>query len=114
MPDEAMPVIETPILIVGAGPVGLQTALDLGWRGVECVIIDQGDGKPVLNPRASGLSARTMEFLRRWGLAETVRKEGFPSNLDMSILCLHQPRRPPHRPGGISPPSRATACTLLA
>ena len=36
--------VETQVLIVGAGPVGLSLALDLGWRGVGCTIIDQGDG----------------------------------------------------------------------
>ena len=30
-----MQVIETPVLIVGAGPIGLTLALDLAWRGVD-------------------------------------------------------------------------------
>ena len=28
-----------PVLIVGAGPVGLALAGDLGWRGVPCLLL---------------------------------------------------------------------------
>jgi len=35
---------QTVVLIVGAGPVGLALALDLGWRGISCLIVDQGTG----------------------------------------------------------------------
>src|SRR4029077_20815953 len=35
---------EIPILIVGAGPVGLALAADLGLRGVACLVIEQGEG----------------------------------------------------------------------
>ena len=30
-----------PVAIVGAGPVGLALAADLGWRGVPCVVLEQ-------------------------------------------------------------------------
>lgn len=36
--------LETPILIVGGGPVGLALGLDLSWRGVECALIERTDG----------------------------------------------------------------------
>ena len=34
----------TPVLIVGGGPVGLALATELGWRGIACTLIEQGDG----------------------------------------------------------------------
>ena len=34
----------TPVLIVGAGPVGLALAGELGWRGISCQLIEQTDG----------------------------------------------------------------------
>ena len=34
----------TPVLIVGAGPVGLAFAGELGWRGIPCLLIEKGDG----------------------------------------------------------------------
>lgn len=76
--------LETSVLIVGGGPVGLALAVDLGWRGVDCVLIDQSDGK-VLLPRASGISARTMEYCRRWGIVDQVKAAGFPLDYALSI-----------------------------
>jgi 2-polyprenyl-6-methoxyphenol hydroxylase-like FAD-dependent oxidoreductase len=35
---------KTPVLIVGGGPVGLALAGELGWRGIACTLIEQGDG----------------------------------------------------------------------
>ena len=32
------------VLVVGAGPVGLALAGDLGWRGIDCLLIEQSDG----------------------------------------------------------------------
>lgn len=71
--------LETSVLIVGGGPVGLAMTLELGWRGIDCVVIEQGEGKALL-PRASGLSPRTMEFCRRWQIADDVYNGGFPTD----------------------------------
>lgn len=79
--------ITTSVLIVGAGPVGLSLAIDLGWRGVACIVIDQSDGKFLL-PRASGVTARTMEFCRRWGIRDAVLAAGFPLDLPLNnVFC---------------------------
>ena len=61
-----------PVLIVGAGPVGLGLAAELGRLGIACVVAEQTDGT-IAHPRASELNARTMEFCRRWGIADAVR-----------------------------------------
>ncbi len=77
--------LETSVLIVGAGPVGLALAVELGWRGVDCLVVDQNDGK-VLLPRASGISPRTMEFCRRWGIVDRVKAAGFPLDYRLDIV----------------------------
>src|SRR5258706_6013795 len=71
--------IETPVLIVGGGPVGLALALELGWRGVECLLVDEleRDGYNT-HPRANLVNSRTMEFCRRWGIAGRVKEAGTP------------------------------------
>jgi len=69
---------ETSVLIVGAGPVGLALAIDLGSRGIPCVILDKGDGI-VRHSKMGAVSARTMEFCRQWGFVDKVRNAGFPS-----------------------------------
>jgi 2-polyprenyl-6-methoxyphenol hydroxylase-like FAD-dependent oxidoreductase len=71
--------IETEVLVVGAGPVGLSLAGDLGWRGRTCLIIEQGDGV-IHQAKMDGVGIRTMEFCRRWGIASDV--EGSAYNRD--------------------------------
>lgn len=74
------------MLIVGAGPVGLQLALDLGWRGIDCLVVEQAPGTPVVHPRAAGIAVRTMEFFRRWGIRDEVWHGGFPLDFPMGIV----------------------------
>ena len=70
---------EVPVLIVGGGPVGLALALDLGWRGVPCLVVEQGDGE-VVDAKMFATGIRTVEFCRRWGIAERVKHWGFPED----------------------------------
>ena len=77
--------IETPILIVGGGPVGLSLALDLAWRGVRTLLVERGDGV-VRNPKTGHISMRSMEFFRRWGIAKRIRECGFPSDYELSMV----------------------------
>jgi len=67
----------TSVLIVGAGPVGLALAGDLGSRGVTCLLIEQSDGT-IVQPKMDMVGVRTMEFCRRWGLADAVRDAPYP------------------------------------
>ena len=76
-----------PVLIVGGGPVGLGLAIDLGWRGISCLLVEQGDGS-IAHPRANAENARTMEFFRRWGIAAAVREAGTPEDYPHTVLYL--------------------------
>jgi putative polyketide hydroxylase len=55
-----------PVLIAGAGPAGLTTAIALARHGVESMLVER---RPVLSglPRAVSVSTRTMELMRSWG-----------------------------------------------
>ncbi len=68
--------IDTPVLIVGAGPVGLALAGELGWRGVACTVIEKGDGA-IGQPRMDWVGPRTLEFCRRWGITSWVHTAGY-------------------------------------
>jgi 2-polyprenyl-6-methoxyphenol hydroxylase-like FAD-dependent oxidoreductase len=69
--------ITTPVLIVGAGPVGLALAGELGWRGVPCTLVEKGDGS-IYQPRMDLVGIRTMEFCRRWGIVPWVEASPYP------------------------------------
>jgi 2-polyprenyl-6-methoxyphenol hydroxylase-like FAD-dependent oxidoreductase len=77
----------TPVLIVGAGPIGLALAGDLGWRGVPCVLIEKTAGE-VEHPKMDLIGVRTMEFCRRWGIADWVRDAPYPGDYPQDYIWL--------------------------
>ncbi len=60
------------VLIVGAGPVGLSTALFLGRHGIRAAVVEKRAATSRL-PRAPGLQARTMELFRAAGIGKEIR-----------------------------------------
>jgi 2-polyprenyl-6-methoxyphenol hydroxylase-like FAD-dependent oxidoreductase len=84
---------DTEVLIVGAGPVGLVLAIDLGQKGVRCTLVERKDA-PQFLPKMERCNARTMEIFRRMGLAGKVRAAGLPAEVPMDVyivLALNQP-----------------------
>jgi 2-polyprenyl-6-methoxyphenol hydroxylase-like FAD-dependent oxidoreductase len=77
----------TSVIIVGAGPIGLGLACDLGQRGVNCILIEKRDGA-ITVPKQSMVSARNMEFCRRWGVAKTVRTAVWPESHSRDFVYL--------------------------
>jgi 2-polyprenyl-6-methoxyphenol hydroxylase-like FAD-dependent oxidoreductase len=82
---------KTSVIIVGAGPVGLGLACDLGQRGVACILIEKRDGA-ITVPKQSMVSARNMEFCRRWGVAKTVRTAVWPESHSRDFVYLESMR----------------------
>jgi 2-polyprenyl-6-methoxyphenol hydroxylase-like FAD-dependent oxidoreductase len=73
------------VLIAGAGPVGLAAAIELGQRGIRCLVVERND-RVGYSPRAKTTNVRTREHLRRWGIAGKLREASpiapdYPSNV---------------------------------
>jgi 2-polyprenyl-6-methoxyphenol hydroxylase-like FAD-dependent oxidoreductase len=78
-------VSSTPVLVVGAGPIGLALAGDLGWRGTPCTLIESGDGA-IYQAKMDMVGIRTMEYCRRWGIVPWVEQAGY--NRDYPQDCI--------------------------
>jgi 2-polyprenyl-6-methoxyphenol hydroxylase-like FAD-dependent oxidoreductase len=68
--------MDTQILIVGGGPVGLALAGELGWRGIPCMLVERGNCA-VSQPKMDFVGPRTLEFCRRWGILPWVHAAGY-------------------------------------
>jgi 2-polyprenyl-6-methoxyphenol hydroxylase-like FAD-dependent oxidoreductase len=86
--------LDTQVIIVGAGPVGLTLAIDLGRRGVRCILLEQKDA-PQFLPKMERCNARTMEIYRRIGIAQKIRDAGFPAEAPMDVFIVTSLVEPP-------------------
>lgn len=86
--------LDTQVVIAGAGPVGLLLAIELGRRGVDCVLLER-EPTTLPWPKADRSNARTMEFFRRMGIADRVRALGFPPEVPMDVLICDRLADPP-------------------
>src|ERR1043165_8595877 len=63
---------ETDVLIVGAGPVGLGLAIDLGQRRIRTTIVERFlEPQPI--PKGQNLTQRTLEHFHFWGIEKELR-----------------------------------------
>jgi len=68
--------IETEALVVGAGPVGLFTALSMASRGVDVMIVDE-EFRTAAHSYALAVHPRSLELLDELGLAADLLKQGY-------------------------------------
>jgi 2-polyprenyl-6-methoxyphenol hydroxylase-like FAD-dependent oxidoreductase len=77
--------LDTSVLIVGAGPVGITLALDLAKRGVAVTVVEtRYRGEPP-SPKCNHISARSMEVFRRLGVVQDIRNCGLPADYPNDI-----------------------------
>ena len=60
------------VVIVGGGPVGIGLAVELGLRGISCVVVERRVGLHNI-PKGQNLSPRTLEHFYFWGVVDELR-----------------------------------------
>lgn len=65
MTDTTLSTLETDVVIIGGGPVGLGIAIELGQRGIRCILAER-QMQPQRIPKGQNLTQRTMEHFHFW------------------------------------------------
>lgn len=81
--------VRRPVVIVGAGPVGLTAAIDFAQRGIPTVILDDAD-RIGGGSRAICFSKRSLEIMDRLGLGDRLVEKGVTWKLGKVFLGEHQ------------------------
>jgi 2-polyprenyl-6-methoxyphenol hydroxylase-like FAD-dependent oxidoreductase len=76
--------MQVPILIVGAGPTGLASSILLSRFGVRSLVVERHPSTSI-HPKATGISTRTMELFRSWGIERRVRDLAMPVDFSSSV-----------------------------
>ena len=77
--DAATPV-RHPVVVMGGGPIGVATALDLGLQGIPVVVLDDHEGIG-MGSRAICFAKRCLEIADRYGCGEPMLDKGVVWNL---------------------------------
>src|SRR3954447_26781095 len=76
--------MHVPILIVGAGPAGLCSSILLSRFGVRSLVVER-HASTSIHPKATGISTRTMELFRLWGIERRVREAAISARFSSSV-----------------------------
>ena len=79
--------IDTSVVVVGAGPVGLTLAMDLASRNVDVTVLETREAGEPPNVKCNQVSARSMEIFRRLGIADKIRNTGLPAKYRNDVVC---------------------------
>lgn len=75
------------VVVVGSGPVGMTLATELGLRGVRTLVIEKAT-ETTTNPRCNTTNSRSMEYFRRQGTADRIRRAGLPLNHATDVVYV--------------------------
>ncbi|WP_300059201.1 FAD-dependent oxidoreductase [uncultured Roseobacter sp.] len=78
--QDADTVVRHPVVVIGGGPIGLATALDLGRQGVPVVLLDDHEGVG-MGSRAICFAKRTLDIADRWGCGTAMLEKGVVWNV---------------------------------
>jgi 2-polyprenyl-6-methoxyphenol hydroxylase-like FAD-dependent oxidoreductase len=87
--------MDSQVLIIGAGPVSLTMAIELGRRAINVLLVDTRSGFGKL-PKIERCNARTMENFRRMGISAPILAAGLDNDMPIDVfICLENVVNPP-------------------
>ncbi|MBE57917.1 MAG: 2-polyprenyl-6-methoxyphenol hydroxylase, partial [Gammaproteobacteria bacterium] len=86
--------MDASVIIVGAGPVGLSLAINLGRAGIRTILLEQNP-EPQFLPKMERCNARSMELFRRIGLSKKIRDAGLRADCSMDVFIVEDLTKPP-------------------
>jgi 3-(3-hydroxy-phenyl)propionate hydroxylase len=101
-------VLKVPVVVVGAGPVGLGAALDLQLQGISVLVLDEDDTVSI-GSRGVCYAKRALEILDRYGVGQHVCNKGVSWNVGRTFFREEEvynfnllPQADNHRPGMVN------------
>ena len=85
--------MDASVIVVGAGPVGLSLAINLGRAGVKTILLERNP-EPQFLPKMERCNARSMEMFRRIGLSEKIREAGLRADCPMDVFIVEDLTKP--------------------
>lgn len=85
-----------PVLVVGAGPVGLSLAIELRLRGIDVLVLERDLDIVDGHPKGRGNDLRTLEAFRRWGVSSELHRLAWQTrNPDQKVIITEAIIQPP-------------------
>jgi FAD-dependent monooxygenase len=79
--------MDLPVLVAGGGPVGLIAAYTLAHHGIRCMLVERNESTTKW-PKMDITNVRSMEILRRLGLADELREQGISRSRSAIVPAL--------------------------
>lgn len=77
---------DNPIVVAGAGPVGMSLAIEAARRGIGVTVVEPRPAGAPPSAKCTTVAARTMETFRRFGIADYVRDAGLPDDFPTDVM----------------------------
>ena len=85
--------MDASVIVVGAGPVGLALAINLGRAGIKTILLERNP-EPQFLPKMERCNARSMEMFRRIGLSKKIRDAGLRADCPMDVFIVEDLTKP--------------------
>ena len=85
--------MDASVIVVGAGPVGLALAINLGRAGIKTILLERNP-EPQFLPKMERCNARSMEMFRRIGLSKKIREAGLRADCPMDVFIVEDLTKP--------------------